>query len=74
MAYGAAYRKECREVAKVLVRRFTMIFAWHAHHDELAIQEWRKVYDKNAAVIEAMHNLECPNCSWDGKTIFPAAS
>ena len=21
--------------------------------------------------IEALHELECPNCPWDGKTIFP---
>lgn len=21
--------------------------------------------------IEALHKLECPNCPWDGKTIFP---
>ena len=32
-------------------------------------------YDKavrdNAPAIEALHKIECPNCPWNGYTIFP---
>jgi hypothetical protein len=27
--------------------------------------------DKHRAAIEALHAVECPDCPWDGKTIFP---
>ena len=27
--------------------------------------------DKHKTEIEALHAQECPNCPWDGKTIFP---
>jgi hypothetical protein len=26
---------------------------------------------KHRVFVEALHNQECPNCPWDGKTIFP---
>ncbi len=35
--------------------------AWNAHMRSLAHHE---------AEIEALHKVECPNCPWDGKTIF----
>src|SRR3990170_2423495 len=30
-----------------------------------------KAYDKYLPQIEALHALECPDCPWDGFTIFP---
>lgn len=30
-----------------------------------------KVLAENIAEIERLHQLECPNCPWDGYTIFP---
>ena len=35
-----------------------------------AIASARKAYD---AAIASAHLIECPNCTWDGKTIFPEA-
>src|SRR3990170_4934953 len=32
---------------------------------------YRKAYDKYLPQIEALHALECPDCPWDGFTIFP---
>ena len=35
---------------------------------------WDKAYkawDKYKTKIEALHEKECPDCHWDGKTIFP---
>src|SRR3989337_2595253 len=32
---------------------------------------YRKAYDKYLPQIEALHALECPDCPWDGSTIFP---
>jgi len=32
---------------------------------------YRKAYDKYLPQIEALHALECPDCPWDGTTIFP---
>ncbi|MBI2057462.1 MAG: hypothetical protein HYT63_00540 [Candidatus Yanofskybacteria bacterium] len=41
----------------------------------LAYSEAWQVYDeilnKNMPAIEALHRIECPNCPWDGHTIFP---
>ena len=30
----------------------------------------REAYEACKAEIEALHKAECPNCPWDGKTIF----
>ena len=30
-----------------------------------------KMITDNMPAIEALHRKECPNCPWDGKTIFP---
>ena len=63
---GAKY-----EQARVKVNR-----AWGKH--ELAWgkreQAWGKreqAWGKYAPQIEALHKLECLDCPWDGKTIFP---
>ncbi len=42
-----------------------------------ALSEARFAYDKalkrNMPAIEALHKIECPDCPWDGYTIFPNA-
>ena len=42
-----------------------------------ALNEARVVYIKtlseHRSEIEALHKAECPDCPWDGHTIFPAA-
>lgn len=35
-----------------------------------ANQEWEKVLGEHQVEIEALHKVECPDCPWDGKTIF----
>ncbi len=32
---------------------------------------WDKAIADNLPAIEALHRAECPNCPWDGKSIFP---
>ena|SRR3990167_11217187 len=36
-----------------------------------ARQEYKKVLNDNKELIEALHKAECPNCPWNGRTIFP---
>ena len=50
--------------------------AWQVYDKARQIfNEARQALDKalknNMPVIIALHKEECPNCSWDGKTIFP---
>lgn len=33
--------------------------------------EYEKVRNRAFKKIEALHKIQCPNCPWDGKTIFP---
>ena len=35
-----------------------------------AIENYIKALTDNRAKIEALHAQECPNCPWNGKTIF----
>ena len=42
--------------------------AWHEYVE--ARQEYVEVYKKYESQILALHEKECPNCSWNGKTIF----
>ena len=44
--------------------------AWRVY--QKAGQAYEKVLADNKEAIEKLHALECPNCPWDGNTIFPA--
>ncbi len=39
---------------------------WLGAHNRL-----HEARDKHATEIAALHKAECPNCPWDGNTIFP---
>ena len=43
---------------------------------ETAVRPVREVYEtaerSAREPVEALHKQECPDCPWDGKTIFPA--
>ena len=43
--------------------------AWNAYDE--ARKAWEEALQRNKGVIEELHRKECPNCPWDGKTIFP---
>ena len=40
---------------------------------EDAADAYGKTIESHHDEIEALHKLECPNCPWDGTTIFPEA-
>ena len=42
---------------------------WDAY--DKAKAAYAKAYDECLPQIEALHILECPDCPWDGTTIFP---
>jgi len=48
---------------------------WQAYKKACkAYDTWRaydKIYNKHLPLIEKLHQEECPNCPWDGNTIFP---
>ena len=35
-----------------------------------AYEAWDKAYEDNLEEIEALHKIECPNCTWNGHSIF----
>jgi hypothetical protein len=41
----------------------------HEVKDEKALK--KAMTTNNHALIEELHKKECPNCTWNGKTIFP---
>ena len=43
--------------------------AWRAR--EQAEQAYDKTVANNIEAIKKLHSIECPNCPWDGHTIFP---
>lgn len=43
--------------------------AWQAV--EKARDEYNNCYTANLSLIKKLHEQECPNCPWDGWTIFP---
>ena len=45
--------------------------AWQEY--DKARQEYSKALNNNKELIEALHKAECPNCPWNGRTIFPAS-
>lgn len=50
--------------------------AWQVSDEALqacneASRDCKRVFEKYQTEIEDLHRQECPNCPWDGKTIFP---
>ena len=45
--------------------------AWQAFDE--ASRTYHEVANRNMSAIEALHAEECPDCPWDGYTIFPNA-
>ena len=43
--------------------------AWRAY--EIACHAAEQLYSKHLPAIEALHAIECPDCPWDGESIFP---
>ena len=39
-----------------------------------AVEKLREALRKNMGEIEKLHKQECPNCPWDGKTIYPESA
>jgi len=58
----AAYAKACAALDKADAAYLAYDKAWDAYD---------KAYDECLPQIEALHILECPDCPWDGTTIFP---
>ncbi|HDY67356.1 MAG TPA: hypothetical protein ENH85_06180 [Candidatus Scalindua sp.] len=53
--------------------------AWEAQEaareaTQEVIQERKAVYRKYKVEIEQLHAQECPDCPWDGETIFPVGT
>ena len=44
--------------------------AWAAY-DKKAWAAYEKAWAAYAPEIEALHAIECPDCPWDGSSIFP---
>ena len=42
---------------------------WEAWDEAQA--SYKEVLRQHQSEIEALHTVECPNCPWDGHTIFP---
>ena len=52
---------------------------WQARREIVkACRETRQAFNEavknNMSAIEALHREECPDCPWDGHTIFPKAA
>lgn len=50
--------------------------AWAVYHKALRIcykteMAYKKAIEENLSAIERLHKKECPDCPWDGETIFP---
>ncbi len=46
-----------------------VVEAWAAYDKARAAYD--KARENHREELEALHAKECPNCPWDGKTIFP---
>jgi hypothetical protein len=38
-----------------------------------AVAKWKEAYAKREEAVASSHKDQCPDCPWDGKTIFPVA-
>ncbi|MFH1451013.1 MAG: hypothetical protein ABIF89_00160 [bacterium] len=68
-------RQALNEARRVYNKQVQSLYeARQAYYEkERASQAYYKALKKNMPAIEALHKKECPNCPWDGHTIFPNA-
>lgn len=80
MTAGAAYAKAEAKAWDAYDKTWAAYKAWAATanayakaRDAYAKAEdaYAKVLTDNKEAIEALHKVECPDCPWDGRTIFP---
>ena len=68
--YNKANKKSCDEACKVWNEACKVRDkAWKVCDE--AGNDYCEAIWQNLPAIEALHLKECPNCPWDGKTIFP---
>ena len=70
-AWDEHTKTRAERTAKYTKTRAEYIRAW-AEHDK-ARAEYDKALAECLPEIEALHKLECPDCPWDGTTIFAGA-
>ena len=69
---GAAYAQAVDAYAKAWATRGSIAaFGKAGDVYDKAEADFKEVCQTEYLAIEALHKLECPNCTWDGKTIFP---
>lgn len=61
-------RDEARQASEAYQTHETARYAY----DE-ALRVYNESIERNMSEIELLHSQECPNCPWNGHTIFPAA-
>ena len=50
----------------------TLMQAWKDYFNyDKDWEAYEQAYQKHLPAIKALHAKECPNCPWDGKSIFP---
>ena len=66
----AAYAKKAWAAYDKKARAAYAKKAWAAY-DKKAWAAYEKAWAAYAPEIEALHAIECPDCPWDGSSIFP---
>jgi len=62
----AQWKEVCAKWEKVYVNWEEAHAKWRENH-----AKWEETYAKYLPQIEALHKEECPDCPWNGATIFP---
>ena len=63
---------EAYSIAREAVRSTGQTYGSMWEADETARQAYDAIYAKHLPEIEVLHAAECPDCPWDGTSIFPA--
>ena len=69
-AYLRAYQEAYDKALQAYVEAYQAYDKASQAYDK-AEQALDEVLEDNTAKIEALHAKECPNCPWNGHTIFP---
>ena len=66
------HERETRlRLLKPMSAEATALLAEYEKVQQAAWAEYEKVRQAAWEPLGAIHKIECPNCPWDGKTIFP---
>ena len=71
-AWHIHHTELCEKITEPIENRIQCILTQKAEHERaIRLRLMRPISKRSQKVVATAHSKECPECTWNGKTIFP---